>query len=704
MPREITFNRQEIGVPEVSNVRPVGLQAQTAGFEVLGNEIEKTRLAAVQNAESAFTSEARKQLFEAYKVNQNNPDGFKKTAEKVKKNLSKTLGFGLGEVREELGARFDLLAQGYEQKAYFDFQALQNDKIKGNAYQTIIDTKRDSSNLAPLLFSDDAEISMKAAQTYALMNDNFEKSLNAVGIDGAPIYNEAQKIELREETKRKTIVDGVKGYFEAAGTAEKKKEILARLEDGTLEVAVGINAEGKPIKTKARDLLDYETSTSLADAMEKQLVKEAEAENKAFRTGQALNKMSGDELGRGALLDPLDKDDKKAVDDGFEQGGYNAAMLSLDASQIPNITAAIGRAGIIPSQVNNFLSAAMTSGNKQQVLYASRLYDDLQRTAPNTVSQLPTQTIERGAKFVELVNAGVEPELAKNAVDQQFSPVSAEVAKARQIEAEKLLKDGGFGKGVLTSEESFFTTKLREGAIPYLRSKPIDKGGAFNVAVDYRKAFTASYLVHGDEKLAAQTAETAIKKNYHITSVGDKIMKYAPELYYPEGKEGYGWLKEQLEAEVKAKYPDAENISIISTAETASDVARGNKPRYGVVYTDREGVARVSTQSYKFDDTKIKAELSREQAIKEQKALYYREVDKAVQTLPTWQKYKKIEELKAQHKELLKNPYDIEAAKAVYAGKKVEAKAEVKKMVIPTVEDVLKDMKPINVEPPAIDE
>ena len=269
MVQEVSFNRNEVGIQNVGTVQPVGIDAQTAALEEAGAALERTRQISVQNAATAFENQAREEIFNTYNQYQADPDGLKKQLGQIKGKMAKGLGFGMGEIRNEMSAKFDLLAQGYEQKAIGNFQAMQNDKLAAGALETLTATQRDASNLAPLLLSSDPVVNSQATQSYAVMMDTVEKTLGQVGVDGLPLYSEVEKVKIRQGIADQTIFTAVEGAFNEAKTLGAKSEILRKFKSGELDIGLTMDLEGNAIKTNVRELMDYDKGSRLEEYMGK---------------------------------------------------------------------------------------------------------------------------------------------------------------------------------------------------------------------------------------------------------------------------------------------------------------------------------------------------------------------------------------------------------------------------------------------------
>jgi len=110
---------------------------------------------------------------------------------------------------------------------------------------------------------------------------------------------------------------------------------------------------------------------------------------------------------------------------------------------------------------------------------------------------------------------------------------------------------------------------------------------------DYAKIAEEKFIIAGgDADLAKKLALADMSKLYGVSEVSgsDTVMKFPPEKYYPAVGGDHAYIRAAALADIKTVAPDAENVMLTPTKETADDIRLGRPPRYGILYQRPDGV------------------------------------------------------------------------------------------------------------------
>jgi hypothetical protein len=625
MPAPITFNRNEIAVAAPIKVSPVGFEEKAAAYEKAAVVSDNVRKASVDSAALQMEVQARKQINDVYNANQANPEGFTKGVEKVKTQLAKGMGFGFGEVRDEMGAKFDILSQGYHQKITDQFNTQQNDKLHAATLGVMESTRIDTSYLAPLLLSKDPIASAKATQAYAMMTSEFEKSLNQTGVDGMPLYSEVEKLKIRKQMMDDTVTNAIKGEFAQAKTIKDKVAIISNLINDKTEIAVTIDEDGNAIKAPIKQFLDYETASKLSDSLLSDLTKNEKTFIKMQRVEEAGKPFTGQPSNDSYSYQ--NKDDKDVVDTAFEESATYPTMKALKPEAIPLIAQAAASQGVIPTQVKDFMTANLTAGNPKQMAYATEMYRQLRDSSGNVLSQLDEKTVIRADMMVKQLSAGVDPATAVEVINKEMEPVNTDLVKLRKEEIADFKKVGKLGniEDIISEFDS--------SALPFTSpNEPLSPDAAAGITADWQKTFDSNYLKYGQLDAAKKAADNQIKNVYAVSKAGSakRVMKYAPEKYYSaDGTGSYDYMQEQLKEAIKAQGVKADKFDIMANDLTVQDIQKGVKPRYSVIIETENGIdilrdSRNQPLDMRFDDVSAMQAKTVDEAKKKQRQLYER--------------------------------------------------------------------------------
>lgn len=294
-------------------------------------------------------------------------------------------------------------------------------------------------------------------------------------------------------------------------------------------------------------------------------------------------------LGNG-LVDPASKSQRKALNDYF-MSTEAAQMLAVgDVNASIYLSKFAKQYGVVPENAQSTLRGMMTSGDAEQKKFAYGTIGELEKANPAALvagGGFTKQEIQDAAVFNGLVRSGASAKFASDAVTQARQPITADIRKIRQTEADAKLKEISpsslsdvFDEGILSLEPDFADAAQRD-----------------IVAADYKRIYREAFLQYGDAEMAKNAAEAAIKVTSGTTMVGGKkrIMKFPPELYYGvdgvEPEELASVIDQQIKSDLLSLGYDASlPFTLQATPNAEVAVNNGRKPAYNIWVTGENGV------------------------------------------------------------------------------------------------------------------
>jgi len=159
-------------------------------------------------------------------------------------------------------------------------------------------------------------------------------------------------------------------------------------------------------------------------------------------------------------------------------------------------------------------------------------------------------------------------------------------------------------------DRPFWQSQITGGGKAQNSTDPV---AVHSMMTDFYNLFGERYAVSGSADTAKAQAIDLLKGKYGTTSVGPgspTLMAYPPERYNPVIGGSQDWMGKQLGEFVAKQYPDAQGYSVLSTPQTAADIAAKQPPSYNVGVIDKNGVFRLLTnpadggQNVRFDPNK----------------------------------------------------------------------------------------------------
>jgi hypothetical protein len=292
-----------------------------------------------------------------------------------------------------------------------------------------------------------------------------------------------------------------------------------------------------------------------------------------------------------AVIDPASKIQRDAMD-----GYYNGTgAQQLLEQQNPDAAAYLGKFakqyGLVPETAQRTLRGLMTSGQPEQKQYAYGVIGEIQKSNPSALAMaggFTKKEIQDAGVFNGLIRSGASARFATDAITQAAQPMTADIRKQRQTEADKLAADK-----TASSIESVFDVS----ALPFTAPSYASAAQRDLIAGDYRRIYSEAFLQYGDKEMAKNAAETAIKVTSGVSKIGGKtaVMKYPPEMYYGVDGVEPDDISEAFTQQVKDDlktlgYDDRLDFTLQPTVNAETAVNNGRKPAYNIWITGENGV------------------------------------------------------------------------------------------------------------------
>lgn len=268
--------------------------------------------------------------------------------------------------------------------------------------------------------------------------------------------------------------------------------------------------------------------------------------------------------------------DRKDVNRAFEEFATGLAGMS-GAEQIVGIEDFVINTGIIPDALISKSSASMRSGNPVNVLVFSTVINDLANSAnPSVLRDLPTQTRAVALQIKSSSDAGLDIE------------TSIEVARKNV-----------YGLTEIDKKRIALETQAIRPELPTILNDVIDKHFDpffFTAQPDITPAFQADFnvafesfmtLTDGNSEQSTLLATETLVKNWGLNDIdgGERLMKFAPSVYYSVPGVDDDWMEDQFKSDV-SPFGDVDNFRIGINIDSINS----GQPTYPVMNVDPSGI------------------------------------------------------------------------------------------------------------------
>lgn len=431
------------------------------------------------------------------------------------------------------------------------------------------------ASVAGAVKSGDVEAVAKAVEGLQDHNDGINRSrrLTEAAIirgQGEPEYFASLPADQRQVVY--DMRDAERKAQATAAAAQAKAEYEAHRSAMELDILTGdVVSEAQVLNDP---LIDNDDKATLLRSLRQEQGKTADARALLERIA------AGD-----AALNPFNADDRKIAGDAFD-----LAMKSLPPEQHGAATAAfIQETGVIPAPVVAGVRQKLSSDKPSDVAAGMQEAAALFDTAPQALDAVEhgKELREAAATYSELVNGrGMSAEQAAAHVLTLRDPAQKRRDEDLKSAWNAAVKDDVFKLSDVTAEfdGGLFVGQPSGGVTP---------GQQAALNADYLAAAERAFKgpAQGDAGIARRMAVEEMKRTYGVSSVSGSraLMKYPPENFYPARAGGHEYIRDMALKDARSVVPQASNVMLVSTPDTAQDVRSGKLPRYDIYVQDANG-------------------------------------------------------------------------------------------------------------------
>lgn len=376
--------------------------------------------------------------------------------------------------------------------------------------------------------------------------------------------------------QRRTVYDMRNAEIAQANTAAAAE---ARVQYAALDGQIGLGIVTGDIVSEEQIL-----SSALDDADKAKHLKAFRSESDA--TAEARDFLAGLSDGTARDVNPYNSEDRSLIDKSYDLLSKAVPEDQRDAAGLELVKAT----GVVPKAVVADLRQSLNANDPATVAAgmgrAAQIYD---------ISPMALDGVENGGElraaaltYDEMVNGrGMSDVDAAAEVIRLRDPKERQKAETLDAAWNQAIKDSKF---VVQDLRAAFDPNWLPGE-PSAGLTPLQESG---LSADYLGAAERAFRgpAQGDAGLAKTIALDEIKRTYGVSSVsgGETIMKYPPEKFYPPVDGSYGYIREMAMTDAKAMMPEATNVTLLATAETARDIKASQPPRYTMLVQGPDGV------------------------------------------------------------------------------------------------------------------
>ena len=380
---------------------------------------------------------------------------------------------------------------------------------------------------------------------------------------------------------------------EASNEAKRNKYIAEQKDKAGSELILAMHRASSPEEiSKIGEQLDTALASgvfsaseyvSYANRLDSKQDKIVESEN--LRNKIILSKEYG------VPLDPNNKEDKKAIEQDFEEH-FMPTLQNLPEDEVnQRVSGYVEQHGVVPSQLESAIVAGIANGNPDSKVKAAQQLKLLVDQNPSVIAQFPKTYVDAAYKIANGKLAGLSTEDAVKAAEVQVFEKNTEQYKSKEAE---------------------FSNKDNYVAFDYDRFDVNKEEAPQGMVEDYNAAYRASFVDRGNShKEASDLAAKMVEANWGYSDLSGKWMRNPPEKIYGRASEAAGlgteWIKKDLQKTVSqavssgmlvstkdgVELPPEEKAKVDEILSTAKIVVapqyEGSKtPAYMVMYkTDR---------------------------------------------------------------------------------------------------------------------
>jgi len=391
------------------------------------------------------------------------------------------------------------------------------------------DYKLEASKVNLLHFQNDTTWEVtRSAEVSTNKADQSIRDLETMAFRGTPLE------ELKRDRQETTFsLGGVLAQDQLVKFDEKAEQ---RIVTASIEGLIDRNPyEAKEVLDSREydSALGVDKLSSLTTKAEKAIIAQEKADLALEERNDSFA-MVGLALDGKAILDPFDKDTKKAVDTYYQE--FTADLQTMPPQErLQAQLEFVSKVGVYPPAMESAISAQLNNGSAEQKIQAAEFIDSVAVNNPSTALQINESQRARARSIVSGINAGLQP---AKAVEQAEANAFRKDTPEYKQRLENFTRKGG---EKVKFKEGDFTEFFRRdpGRIPD------------SMQADWELLNQNYYMEGMDASEAAKLATDTVKSQWSITNAdgSNRWMKYSPESVYGNDA-GSDWIKGQLEHDI----------------------------------------------------------------------------------------------------------------------------------------------------------
>lgn len=300
-------------------------------------------------------------------------------------------------------------------------------------------------------------------------------------------------------------------------------------------------------------------------------------------------------LALGQRLDQSDGDDRKAVDQHFQQAFLPTLEQVSPEQRVDAIISQVNKYGVLPdSFASSMVTVPLATGSPDQKAQAAQIYARLAQEQPAYAGSTAISDVTRRTAI--LINnyreAGMSAEDAARAADADLK-IEKKTGKDIGAEYRELISNG---QGKPSKSEQFLQSQFDEG---WFSSAPALQAG---VTAAFDNLASHEFATNGGNiELAQKAALDKLRTQYGVSRVNGApvLMRHAPELFYSlpgmSRDQNSVWIKQQAVEDLNANSASPiapENIQIVPyvTATGRQVTGPDGKPAYALTVVGPDGI------------------------------------------------------------------------------------------------------------------
>ncbi len=333
---------------------------------------------------------------------------------------------------------------------------------------------------------------------------------------------------------------------EASNEAKRNKAIAEQKDKTGSELILAMHRASSPEEiSKIGEQLDLALSSgvfsaseyvSYANRLDSKQDKIVESEN--LRNKIILSKEYG------VPLDPSNKEDKKAIEQDFEEH-FLPSLVDLPEEEVnQRVSGYVGQYGVVPSKLESAIIAGVANGSPEAKVKASQQLKVLIDQNPTVITQFPKTYVDAAYKIANGKLAGLSTEDAVKSAEVQVFEKNTEQYKSREKE---------------------FVNKNNYVKFDYGRFDIDEKEAPAGMVEDYNAAYRSSFVDRGNShEEASDLATKMVEANWGYSDLSGKWMRSSPEKIYGRTSEAMGlgteWIKKDLERTISRAVPEINQL------------------------------------------------------------------------------------------------------------------------------------------------